>query len=264
MSDVKIDETGFGNLKVVQGDNFKYGIDAVLLSAFAAGETGARGIQSHDFHIKEGVPTKINVADLGTGNGIIPFILNHKLRNDSIELKITGIEKNISSFEKAIKGLEINELHGKIKFLNLDIIDLQEKLAYHERFDAVISNPPYFKRDAAIPNANKSRFEARHETSADINDFAICASSLLRHGGDFYLIHRPSRLADIFTALREADIEPKELQMIAPHAGESANLVLIHSIKGAKAELKLLPEINVYEKHRGQYSDLIKTIYERI
>ena len=61
----RIDEIGMGDFKVIQGDGFSYGVDAVLLAAFASGETGAKPIRSRS-------PARI--ADLGTGNGVVPFI----------------------------------------------------------------------------------------------------------------------------------------------------------------------------------------------
>lgn len=269
MSGMNFDDIGFGKLVVVQGDDFKYGIDAVLLSAFASGETGARGIIKNSVQPGKYIAKSVNVADLGTGNGIIPFILSHKLRKSDI--RITGIEKNEAPYKRAVKGLEKNMLHGKIKFINADVLDINDKLndnrleyeIQRKSYDAVISNPPYFKKGAAIPNANKVKFEARHETSAVFGDFAVCASELLKNNGDLYIIHRPSRLADVFEALRNVRIEPKELQLVVPRRGFPANLILIHAIKGANPELKMLPDISVYKDNGSEYSSLINQIYER-
>jgi tRNA1(Val) A37 N6-methylase TrmN6 len=61
--------------------------------------------------------------------------------------------------------------------------------------------------------------------------------------------------------MRRAGIEPKELQMTAPRAGEAPNIVLVHGIKGAGPELKLLPEIAVHTADGG-YTPLIYRIYE--
>ena len=85
---------------------------------------------------------------------------------------------------------------------------------------------------------------------------------MLRSGGSFYLIHRPDRLADIFTALRDSGLEPKEMQMVLPHPGEPANLVLIHAVKGAGPQLKMLPELAVHNTD-GSYTESILRIYER-
>ena len=60
---MRIENTGFGNIRLIQDpDSFCYGIDAVILADFASGISGRWK----------------SAADLGTGTGIIPFILIHK------------------------------------------------------------------------------------------------------------------------------------------------------------------------------------------
>ena len=241
----RIDDIGMGGFKVVQGDGFSYGIDAVLLAAFASGETGAKPIKSR---------LKMRVADLGTGNGIIPFVLAHKLPMS----EIVGFERNPISLERAVRGREMNELEDRINFVLTDISQLD---GYDETFDAVVTNPPYFRRGAGIPNEDSAKFIARHETTAGIAEFAKCGSRILKSGGDFYMIHRPSRLPDISQALRAASLEPKELQLVVPSSSAPANLVLIHAVAGAKPDLKILPEIAVYNSDGSGYTELIKRIY---
>lgn len=241
----RIDDIGMGGFKVVQGDGFSYGIDAVLLAAFASGETGAKPIKSR---------LKMRVADLGTGNGIIPFVLAHKLPMS----EIVGFERNPISLERAVRGREMNELEDRISFVLTDISQLD---GYDETFDAVVTNPPYFRRGAGIPNEDSAKFIARHETTAGIAEFAKCGSRILKSGGDFYMIHRPSRLPDISQALRAASLEPKELQLVVPSSSAPANLVLIHAVAGAKPDLKMLPEIAVYNSDGSGYTELIKRIY---
>ena len=57
------------------------------------------------------------------------------------------------------------------------------------------------------------------------------------------MVHRPSRLPDLFEYSRKNGLEPKRLQMVAPRAGEGANIVLVEFAKGGGKELKILPEI---------------------
>lgn len=241
----RIDDIGMGGFKVVQGDGFSYGIDAVLLSAFASGETGAKPVKSR---------LKMRVADLGTGNGIIPFILAHKLPIS----EIVGFERNPVALDRAVRGREMNALENRISFVLTDVSQLD---GYGGFFDAVVTNPPYFRRGSGIPNEDSAKFIARHETTAGVTEFAKCGSQILKSGGDFYMIHRPSRLPDIFEALRAAALEPKELQLVVPSSNEPANLVLIHAVAGAKPDLKMLPEIAVYNSDGSGYTDLIKRIY---
>lgn len=246
---IRVDETGFGNIKVLQRADFGYGVDSVLLAAFAAGETGAKPLRRD-----------AKVADLGSGGGVISFIISHKVPSASI----VGIEKRRDAFERACKACSMNQLEDRVSFLNEDIMNLEGR---HD-FDAVVSNPPYFRRTASVSTGGSVRLEtddryvARHETTADIGDFVRIASSMLMRDGSFYLVHRPDRLVDIITAMRSEGIEPKTMQMVIPSPGRPANIVLIHGIKGAGPELKMLPELAVHTTD-GRYTETILRIYEK-
>lgn len=240
----RIDDTGFGGIKVIQVKGLGYGVDAVLLAAFAAGETGAKAISAGS-----------RVLDLGSGSGIVGYIILHKVD----ESTVVGIDKRESAVDRASRAAELNGLNDRIAFECSDICDF----ARDEKFDAVVSNPPYFKKGAAITNESDDKFTARHETTAGLKEFVQAASSVLEKGGDLYMVHRPDRLADIFSEMKAAGIEPKTMQMVTPHPGESANIVLVHGVKGAGSELKVLPEIAVHNTD-GSYTDIIEKIYERM
>ena len=252
----RIDLTGFGNIKVIQNKGFGYGVDAVLLAAFAAGETGAKGTAAGS-----------RIADLGTDCGIVAFILAHKVPGSVI----TGIEKRAEAADRAREAAVMNGLDSRVDIITADITEITAEHDNSARtefeglkgaFDVVVSNPPYFRKNSAIPSSSGDRYTARHETTAGIAEFASAASLMLNRGGSFYLVHRPDRLADIFEALRKAGLEPKEMQMVIPAEAQAANIVLIHAVKGAGAELRMLPQIAVHTPDGG-YTDDIMRIYER-
>jgi len=258
----RIDDTGFAGIKVIQNKGSGYGVDAVLLAAFAAGETGARGLQTGGSVTGD---HPLRIADLGTGCGVIAFILHHKLCGPGkadIKVRITGFDVNPGAIDRAARACEMNGLIDDIDFICSDIHDIDTE---SEKFDAVVTNPPYFRRTPDEPGAADpdERYIARHETTADIRDFARVSAAMLEGGGSLYMIHRPDRLADIIAEMRSAGIEPKELQMVVPCAGKAANMVLIHGIKGAGSELRMLPEIAVHTTDGG-YTKEILEYYERV
>ena len=245
----RIDDTGFSGFRVIQTKGSGYGVDAVLLAAFAAGDTGAKGLE-------KGCTPPLRVAELGTGCGVAAFILFHKLCG----AKITGYDVNEEVIERANRACEMNGLAEEIDFACCDVKDIEADGGW----DAVISNPPYFRRTPDEPGAKDpdARYIARHETTADISDFAAAASRLMKEGGHLYMVHRPDRLVDIFHAFRASGIEPKELQFVVPKAGKPANIVLIHGVKGAGPELNMLPGIAVHTEDGG-YTKEILEYYER-
>lgn len=246
----RIDDTGFGGIKVIQTRGSGYGVDAVLLAAFAAGETGSKGLA-------KGSPKKLRIADLGTGCGVAAFILHYKLGG----AVMAGYDISANTIERAKRACLINGLSADIDFICTDINDIDAEPV----FDAVITNPPYFRRTPDEPGAAEpdERYVARHETTADFADFAKASARLLKDGGHLYMVHRPDRLADIITGMRSAGIEPKEMQLVVPKEGSAANIVLIHGVKGAGAELRLLPQIAVHTEDGGYTGEILR-YYERL
>lgn len=241
----RIDDTGFGGIRVIQHRGLGYGVDAVLLAAFAAGETGAKGITRG-----------ARIADLGTGSGVVAFILHHKLGG----AVITGCDVRRDAVDRAARACAMNGLDEDIDFICSDVRDIDTD----EVFDAVVTNPPYFRKTPDEPGAADpdDRYIARHETTAVLRDFTEKSAAMLRDGGSLYMVHRPDRLADIITEMRASGLEPKELQMVVPSAGKAANIVLVHAVRGAGPELRLLPEIAVHEADGG-YTSKILRIYGR-
>lgn len=235
----RIDEIGFSNLRLIQKpEEFCYGVDAVILADFASKKKAAR------------------IVDLGTGTGIVPVILSHKTKAEFIY----GIEYQKNSFDRAVRNVELNGLADRLEFINANVAEFD---GLKEWADAVTTNPPYMVSNGAITNENTAKTIARHETVGTLEDFVKCASGILKNKGDFYMVHRPSRLVDIFVTCRKYRLEPKEIRFVAPRKGERPNIILVHCVKNGGAELKILNDLYVYEEP-GVYSDEIEKIYERI
>lgn len=235
----RLDQTGFGDLCVIQKpEDFCYGVDAVILADFAASKNPRR------------------IVDLGTGTGIIPFILSHKTTAE----KIYGIEYQRESWERAVRGAELNGLSNRVSFIRDNVASFCGMKGWAS---AVTANPPYMAGKGGLTNENQAKTIARHETVGSLEDFIRCAAELLQDKGDFYMVHRPSRLVDIFSLSRRFHLEPKEMRLVAPRQGRQPNLVLLHSIKNGGPELRLLPELYVYRDETA-YSEEIQRIYERV
>ncbi len=235
----RIDQIGFSDLKLIQKpDEFCYGVDAVILADFASRKKVKRAV------------------DLGTGTGIIPLIMSHKTEAE----KLYGIEFQKDSFDRAKRNIQINGMEGRLDFFNANVSEFRE---LDEWADVVTTNPPYMATKGAITNDNSAKTIARHEVAGTLEDFIKCGCRILKNKGDFYMVHRPSRLVDIFYLCRKYRLEPKEIRMVSPMEGETPNIVLIHCVKNGGAELKILEPLYVY-KDKGIYSDEIQQIYERI
>ena len=68
-----------------------------------------------------------------------------------------------------------------------------------EKFDVVTVNPPYKLNNAGIINPNDKLAIARHEILCNLEDVIAASRVLLKDNGRMFMVHRPERLADIFT-----------------------------------------------------------------
>ena len=236
----RLDDLQCNGLYLIQDpDKFCFGIDAVLLSNFVK------------------VKKNGHVVDLCTGSGIVPILLSAK----TDAKKITGIEIQSDIADMASRSVSYNKLDEKIDIINDDISNAL-KYINNCSVDSVCVNPPYMKDTTAIKNPDLSLAIARHELLTDLESVINIANKLLKENGRFFMVHRPSRLSEIFASMRQNRIEPKRLRFIHPYIESKANLVLIEGAKGSGVWMDVEPPLVVY-KDKNVYTDEVLKIYGR-
>lgn len=234
----RLDDLHRNGYMIIQNPNkFCFGIDAVLLSDFARAKKGA------------------SVIDIGTGTGIIPILMCAKTNAS----KYIGIDIQEESVDMAKRSVLINKLDDKIEILHLDVKNAENNLKKGS-FDVVTSNPPYMNIGGGLLNEYDSKKIARHEILCTLDDVVKTTSSLLRSKGEFYMVHRPSRLCDIITTFRKYKLEPKIIKLVQPYKHKEPNILLIKGVKDGNAMLTFLPNLVVYEDD-GKYTKEINDIH---
>ena len=242
--------------KIIQDtDRFQFGIDAVLLADFAAGS------------VHEGD----KVIDLGTGTGIIPLLMAGRWKStesafdtplrgtQAPQVTLTGLEVQEASADMAAQSVALNGLDSRIKIVNGDLKNVGELFPRHS-FNVVTCNPPYMIDEHGRQNALDAKTIARHEVLCTLEDVVAAADTLLATHGKFFMIHRPFRLPEIFSALEKHNMEMKRMRLIQPFADKEPNMVLIEARKNAKRRLTIEPPL-VVRNDDGEYTEEIHRIY---
>ena len=234
----RIDDLQRNGLKIIQKtDGFCFGMDAVLLSGFA--------------HVKRGE----KVLDMGTGTGIIPLLLSAKTQGEHF----TALEIQKEIAEMAARSVAMNHLEDKIEIVNGDIKEAS-RIFGGASFDVVTTNPPYMNDAHGLKNPPEVKAISRHEVLCTLDDVVREGAKVLKSGGRMYMVHRPHRLIEIITAMKQYKMEPKRMCMVHPFKDKEANMVLIEAVKGGGSWLKMEAPIIVY-KEPGVYTDEIYSIY---
>lgn len=234
----RIDDLQRNGYRIIQDPaRFCFGMDAVLLSGFAAVKDGAR------------------VLDLGTGTGIIPILLEAKTK----AAHLTGLEIQADSAEMAGRSVALNGLEEKIDIITGDIREA-DKIFDAASFDVVTCNPPYMIGEHGLKNPDDAKAIARHEVLCTLEDVISQAARLLKPGGKFFLVHRPFRLAEIIVTLTKYKLEPKRMQMVYPFVDKEPNMVLLEAARGGRPRMTVEKPLIVY-REPGVYMPEIYEVY---
>lgn len=238
----RIDDLEFNGYKIIQSSaGFCFGMDAVLLSDFA------KDIKNNSI-----------VGDFCSGTGIISILLAGKISAS----KIYSVEIQESVADMAKRSVVLNNLSNKIEVINKDLKKLYPLLEYGS-FDAIVTNPPYKKKNSGLTNFNKEQLISRHEIMCDLEDVISTSSKFLKNNGTFYMVHRPDRLVDILYLLREYKLEPKTLRFVQPFENKAPNLLLVKAVKCGKPFLDVQKPLIVYNLDNS-YTEEILRIYNKI
>lgn len=228
----RLDDLQCKGYHIIQNpDTFCFGMDAVLLSDFVTGKPKGQAI------------------DLGTGTGVIPLLMQGQEKASHF----TGLEIQEYSADMASRSVMYNNLQEHIDIVCGDIKEVP-CLFKAASFDVVTSNPPYISGNHGLENAMEPKNIARHEILVDLEDVIKAASYLLKEGGNFAMVHKPFRLAEIIRLMSKYRIEPKRMCMVQPYQDKEPNMVLVEGAKGGKPMLKVEPALVVYNKD-GSYTE---------
>lgn len=240
-SNERIDDLQYNGLKIIQHpDAFRFGMDAVLLADFVR------------------LKPREQVADMGTGTGILPLLLSQK----QVSCTFNAFEIQPEMADMASRSIKLNELENRIKVFHADMRDAWKHVG-REKMHAVVCNPPYGKRGGTLTNDAEGVLLARHETDCTIEDVAASCSAVLRNSGRLSIVFPAQRMLELCDALRKARLEPKRIRMVCAHADKAPYLVMIEAMKNARPQLLWMPPLIVYHAD-GTPTDEIKRIYHQV
>lgn len=261
----RIDDLQRGGCHIIQRpDQFCFGMDAVLLAAWAKVKRGMR------------------VLDLCCGNGVIPILMDARLPEEIRQagsVQFTGVEINSISVDMANRSVQMNGQGARIHILAGDVREVCRRRAPDGRdvlkgvlyegvdpglepasFDVVTLNPPYMTGGGGLTGENVPRSIARHEVLCTIDDAARAASGALIPGGHLFMVHRPHRLGDIFRSFQTHGLGIKRMRMVHPFADKEANMVLIDAAKGGRTYVHAEAPLVIFQKS-GEFTEETKALY---
>lgn len=198
------------------------------------------------------IPRTARVLDLGSGCGTLGLLLCAK--DDGCT--VTGIELTENTHLCALQNIRSNALEGRLYSICADLRSMPPETTPGS-FDLCVSNPPYFSGG----ELSRKTPLARREDCCSPADLFAAASKFLRFGGDFYLVHKPEKLAQLCAESSKAGLEPKRLRLVRHREGGPIALILLACRKGGKPGL-LIDEMTLYNADGSPTEDRRRIYHE--
>ena len=212
----------------------KVGTDGVLIGAWA------------------NINNAQQILDIGTGSGLIAL-----MAAQPSQAIITGIEINKEAATQAQENVDRSPWKERIKIINADL----KEFKIETRFNAIISNPPYFTN--SLECHNNERNTARHDTKLSFRELMQYTAKLLHPEGEFSIIIPSSEVHDILGLAIENKLYPSRKTWVqtTPTASSKRCMLAFRFTPSERVEEKtLILELSplVYSK---EYKSLTHDFY---
>ena len=195
------------------------------------------------------LPKNARVLDLGAGCGTLGLLLCAR-REDCV---VTGVELTEIAHAAAVDNIRRNSLEARMESICADLRLLPKD--FSGRYDCCVSNPPYF---SGGPAAQRTPL-ARREDCCSPEDLFTAASSALKFGGDFFLVHKPERLAELIARGSEVSLEAKRLLLLRHREDGPITLICLQFRKGGKPGL-IIEEESLFNR-KNEPTAFYKSVY---
>lgn len=203
----------------------KVGTDGVLLGAWAEVDNADKAL------------------DIGTGTGLVALMLAQRSG-----VRITALEIDAAAAEQAVENIGKSSWKERIEVVCTDFNDYY--CTAKEKFDLIVSNPPYFVDSLNAPE--KARSMARHNDSLTYDSLLKGVADLLTENGRFFLIIPFDVLEKVEQIAKEYGLCSYRQLRVITAPGKSPKRVLV-AFSFQPEELKI--EELLVEKERHVYSD---------
>lgn len=195
-----------------------------------------------------------SILDLGTGTGLLMFILNQKYP----VAEITGIELQKDSCLCASSNIQINQKNDRLNVVEGDLFDFDFK----RKFPAIICNPPFFEN--SLVSKSKPEAIAKHFNQYTFKKLFNRIYSFLDDNGEVWLMLPFMTIETVSDELAPSKLFIIEHITVKSKSNKTPHLCFVKLTSGLKHKQAIKSEeIIVYNSDNG-YTEQSKKILSLI
>lgn len=197
-------------------------------------------------------PTYFSALDIGTGTGLLSLMVVQKNPKASIH----AVEKVALAAEEASMNFRNSAWRGQLSCLHQSI----QKSSTDQKFDVILSNPPFFNNHFRGKNAGKNT--ALHDESLPMNELIKAVDNLMVPDGKFFVLYpeREMKLLEKTAAASSLHLN----HQVEVRNKPAADVFRVMACFSRKKEQKKLSEIwikNSKGKYTREFWELLSPYY---
>ncbi len=150
------------------------------------------------------------ILDIGTGTGVIALMLAQRFT----EAQITALELDPEAAAQAAENCQASPFSQRIHVKEGRL----QAYAEEERFDLIVSNPPYFPDH--LKSSDAKRNQALHTDSLSFAELLQKARRLLDERGSLWIILPPRQMRDFASLAAQQNLHPVVQFLIRDNANK--------------------------------------------
>lgn len=213
-------------------DGYCYNSDSLFLYAFA-----------REF-IKDGA----KLLDIGAGCGILGLLCARDFR------------VNLTLNDKSSAMIRLCRANARANDIKCEIVegDILGEIPQMRGFDVIITNPPFYRKDAR-DSTNAHLRLARKSENLPFDSLVKFAKNALNPKGAFVFCYDAKEIKSVFSALDRHNLNLEALRFVHPRTDKSANLLLA-KCRTSKSIPKILPPLYNYagENYSAETAEIFR------
>lgn len=218
----------------------KIGTDAVLHGAWTS--------------IDENVNS---ILDVGAGTGILALQMAQRSSAETID----AVEIDPDAFEECVTNFENSPWGDRLFCYHASFTEFYSEM--DEKYDLIISNPPYFSEQPKFDVQNSAREKARFQEHLSFEDLLLGVSILLSEHGEFSVVLPFSEQEKFISVANEYQLYESSILTVKGQPTSPIKRTLL-KFRRSKTEFISRRELiieHARHEYTQDYKDLVKDFY---
>ncbi|MCB7482349.1 tRNA1(Val) (adenine(37)-N6)-methyltransferase [Christiangramia sediminis] len=200
-----------------------------------------------------------SILDIGTGTGLIALMLAQRSEAELID----ALEIENNAYEQAVENFEKSDWGDRLFCYHAGFDEFVEEMRDEEKYDLIISNPPFFSED--YKSGNDNRDQARFADALPLEELIEGSSLLLSKEGHLDLIIPFSEESNALNNAKKHGLFPNRITRVK---GTESAPIKRSLIRFGFRETELEIEELILEISRHNYTEefkkLVKDFYLKL